>query len=374
MRHLSCPNCGEPVFFENDVCLSCQTPIGFDPDHFSMVAVAYDDDPSGLRHCANAQRDGCNWVVPPGVTGLCRSCTLTRTRPPAGDDAAHAGFVEAEAAKRRLVAQLIDLGLPIVPFSDDEEGLGFDLLSSRFDQVMIGHEDGLITLDLAEADDSHRERVRADLGEAYRTLLGHFRHEVGHYYWMVLVRDGGHLEEFREKFGDERVDYGQAVSAHYGSDGPTGWEETHVSAYATMHPWEDWAETFAHLLHIRDTIQTAIESGVSVTDARDGEQVPAPGVEEGPFDELVHQWIALSGALNMLNRSMGEPDLYPFVLAPTLIDKLAYVDRLVRDARTEPEPPAAGQPTPSRPGSSAWSETTTSPSGPLAGSSSTTPA
>jgi hypothetical protein len=240
--------------------------------------------------------------------------------------------------------------------------------------VMIGHEDGLITLDLAEADDAHRERVRADLGEAYRTLLGHFRHEVGHYYWMVLVRDGGHLEEFRERFGDERADYGQAVSAHYGTDESSGWEDEHVSAYATMHPWEDWAETFAHLLHIRDTVQTAIESGVSVTDAREGERVPAPGVEEGPFDELVDQWIVLSGALNMLNRSMGEPDLYPFVLAPTLIDKLAYVDRLVRDARTEPEPPTAGQPTPSKPGSSAWSATTTSPSGPLAGSSSTTPA
>ncbi|HEY6532332.1 MAG TPA: putative zinc-binding metallopeptidase [Acidimicrobiales bacterium] len=338
MRDLSCPNCAERVFFENDLCLACGTSLGFEASSFSMVAVGADDQPDGPRRCANAELDGCNWVVPPGVTGRCRSCALTRTRPPAEDTAAHESFMEAEAAKRRLVAQLVDLRLPIVAFTADEEGLAFDLLSSRFDQVMIGHEDGLITLDLAEADDAHRERVRTDMGEAYRTLLGHFRHEVGHYYWMVLVRDTGRIEQFRELFGDERIDYRKAVSAHYGGSGPAGWENAHVSAYATMHPWEDWAETFAHILHIRDTIQTAIESGVSVADPdHPGERVPVAGVEQGPFEELVRQWITLSGALNMLNRSMGEPDLYPFVLAPTVIDKLAYVDELVRNAASDVE-------------------------------------
>jgi hypothetical protein len=339
VRSFSCPVCDHRVFFENDLCLNCSTPIGFQPSSSTMVAILPDGGAgASWARCANAALAACNWLVPVAEQGsLCRSCALTRTRPPDGDDAAQAEFVEAEAAKRRLVAQLIDLGLPIVSFTDAEEGLAFDLLSSRFDQVMIGHEDGLITLDLAEADDAHRERVRTELGEAYRTLLGHFRHEVGHYYWMVLVRDADHLDEFRERFGDERADYGEAVSSHYGGDGPSGWEAEHVSAYATMHPWEDWAETFAHLLHIRDTMQTAIEGGVSVVDPDDAAAVvPLAGVENGPFEELVRQWIALSAALNMLNRSMGEPDLYPFVLAPAVIDKLQWVDALVREASTAP--------------------------------------
>jgi hypothetical protein len=337
VRSLSCPVCDHRVFFENDLCLNCSTPIGFEQSSGAMVAVPGGPDDDWAR-CANAAVAACNWVVPAVEGGaLCRSCALTRTRPDDGDGDALAEFVEAEAAKRRLVAQLIDLGLPIVPFTAADEGLAFDLLSSRFDQVMIGHEDGLITLDLAEADDAHRERVRTELGEAYRTLLGHFRHEVGHYYWMVLVRDADHLEEFRGRFGDERVDYGEAVSAHYGGDGPTGWEAEHVSAYATMHPWEDWAETFAHLLHIRDTLQTAVEGGVTVADPDDdSRRVPTPDVAQGPFDELVRQWIALSAALNMLNRSMGEPDLYPFVLAPPVIDKLRWVDSLVREASSTP--------------------------------------
>ena len=336
MLALTCPTCAHRVFFENDLCLNCSTSLGFEPGRSAMVAVTGANDDQWAR-CANQMVAACNWVVPGTEAGtLCRSCALTRTRPDDGNGDARAEFLDAEAAKRRLVAQLIDLGLPIVAFTESDEGLAFDLLSSRFDQVMIGHEDGLITLDLAEADDAHRERVRAELGEAYCTLLGHLRHEVGHYYWMVLVRDGQRLDEFRERFGDERADYGNAVSSHYGSDGPSGWEHEHVSAYATMHPWEDWAETFAHYLHIRDTLQTAVESGVGVDDPdAEGQRVPVEGVEGGPFDELVRQWIALSAALNMLNRSMGEPDLYPFVLAPTVIAKLAWVDSLVRHrART----------------------------------------
>jgi len=322
------------VFFENDRCLACGTVLGFEPDSFSMVAVvlpgAYD--PGGWAACANAAVAQCNWVVPSAAAGtLCRSCALTRTRPADTDPEAHGWFIEAEAAKRRLVAQVVDLGLPLVSFAQAPDGLGFDLLTSRFDQVTTGHEDGLITVDLAEADDAHRERVRQELGEAYRTVLGHFRHEVGHYYWTVLVDGAGRHEEFRARFGDERADYGDAVSAHYGGDGPVNWQNDYVSAYATMHPWEDWAETFAHYLHIRDSLQTAAETGVKVTDP-DGTVTDPAGddVEHGPFRELVEEWIAVAGALNALNRSMGAADLYPFVLSPAVIDKLAYVDRLVR--------------------------------------------
>lgn len=328
MRALSCPACDLPVSFENDTCLACGTGIGFEPDTFSMRTA----DPWTMRRCANAGVAACNWVVPATAPGaMCRSCVLTRTRPADGDLDAQARFREAEAAKRRLVAQLIDLGLPIVSFEEHDEGLGFDLLSSRFDQVMIGHEDGLITLDLAETDDAYRERVRAELGEAYRTVLGHFRHEVGHYYWTVLVRDAGRLEEFRERFGDERADYGAALSTHYSVAPRLDWQDEFVSTYATMHPWEDWAETFAHYLHLRDTLQTAVEMGVRVTDpASAARAVPEPDVSRSPFHELVGEWITLAGVLNALNRSMGAADLYPFVLTATVIGKLEFVDRLIR--------------------------------------------
>jgi hypothetical protein len=341
MRSLRCPTCHGPVFFENDRCLTCGTGLGFEPGSFTMVAPsspnAADRAPDGVVEwvaCANAAVAGCNWVVPAAAAGsLCRSCGLTRTRPDDLDPEGHRWFLEAEVAKRRLVAQLLDLGLPVTSFAEAPDGLGFDLLTSRFDAVTTGHEDGMITVDLAEADDAHRERVRAELGEAYRTVLGHFRHEVGHYYWMVLVRDGAHLDEFRRRFGDERVDYGQAMRSHYGGSAPVGWENDHVSAYATMHPWEDWAETFAHQLHIRDALQTAAETGVTVISKDIPGGIVAPGDVEGrTFGEIVEQWIPLAAALNALNRSMGEPDLYPFVLSPTVIDKLAFVDRLVREA------------------------------------------
>jgi len=339
MHSLRCPTCHARVFFENDRCLACGTRLGFEPDSFTMVAVAVSGayDHAGWAACANASVAGCNWAVPGTAAGSrCRSCALTRTRPDDGDVEAHAWFTEAEAAKRRLVAQLLDLGLPVVSFADEPDGLGFDLLTSRFDRVTTGHEDGLITVDLAEADDAHRERVRNELGEAYRTVLGHFRHEVGHYYWMVLVRNRNRMEEFRALFGDERADYRQAMTNHYGGEHPLGWEDRFVSAYATMHPWEDWAETFAHYLHIRDSLQTAAANGLKVV-APDGTNVQ-PGLDEAhdeahdePFVEVVTEWIGVAAALNALNRSMGAPDLYPFVLSPVVIDKLAYVDRLVRE-------------------------------------------
>ena len=339
MRSLHCPTCHARVYFENDRCLTCGTALGFEPGSFTMAPTSSPiggggapGDPTGWVACANRAVATCNWVVPADAAGsLCRSCSLTRTRPSDGDVEGHRWFVEAEAAKRRLVAQLLDLGLPVVGFAEKPEGLGFDLLTSRFDAVTTGHEDGLITVDLAEADDAHRERVRNELGEAYRTVLGHFRHEVGHYYWMVLVRDGGHLDDFRRCFGDERVDYDAAMRAHYRGPAPFGWENTHVSAYATMHPWEDWAETFAHTLHILDALQTAAATGLTVISRDVPGGVVAPGDVEGrPFDLVVEQWIPLAAALNALNRSMGEGDLYPFVLSATVIEKMAFVDRLVR--------------------------------------------
>ena len=195
--------------------------------------------------------------------------------------------------------------------------------------MTIGHADGLVTLDLDEADPAHRERVRLEMGEAYRTLLGHLRHEIGHFYWPVLV-GADRIDAWRALFGDERVDYSEAMERHYRSGPPQDWAESHVSAYATMHPWEDWAETFAHYLHIRDTLQTAASFGMVVAGpAPHLYAEPADDVVGRPFGAVIREWLPLTYALNAVNRSMGRPDLYPFVLAPRVIDKLTFVHRAV---------------------------------------------
>ena len=180
-----------------------------------------------------------------------------------------------EAAKRRLIYALKRLGLPLEAKREDAaKGLAFDFLADAGpgQPVMTGHDDGLITINIAEADSAERERRRLELGEPYRTLLGHLRHEVGHYYWDVLVRDGGKIEACRAVFGDESVDYQEALDRHYQTGAPAGWEENFVSAYATMHPWEDFAETWTHYLHMVDTLDTAASFGMAVD----------PGVSDDP--------------------------------------------------------------------------------------------
>jgi hypothetical protein len=248
-----------------------------------------------------------------------------------------AAFALAQGASRRLLYQLDDLGLPVRNREvDPDHGLAFDLLSSVSQPVTTGHDNGVITIDLAEGDAGHREALRVNLAEPYRTLLGHFRHEVGHYYWTVLVPRRHALEVFRALFGDERVDYAAALQAHYTSDPDPNWAETHVSTYATAHPWEDWAETFAHYLHIRDSLQTAAAFGIVVA----GPDVNVPPDPTAPlssvplekhddFDGLIDTWLPLTYALNAVNRSMGKRDLYPFVLSPTVLEKLRLVHSLI---------------------------------------------
>ena len=333
MRAFTCDNCEALLFFENSLCLRCHSPQGLLPSRLELVLVPGGAQDRGLVRCANAELARCNWIVEDDdPSGLCRSCRLTQTRPADADEQGLEEFARAEAAKRRLVFQLLDLELPIEP------GLRFDLLSSVQRPVTTGHADGLITLDLAEANDVHRERRRAELGEPYRTLLGHFRHEIGHYYWPILVERAGSLAQYRSLFGDERDDYQAALERHYESGPPADWREHFVSAYATMHSWEDWAETFAHYLHIRDTLETASAFGVIVTGPGGaGEQslrsAPKAAALEGSFSETVSSWLALTYALNAVNRSMGADDLYPFTLAAEVIRKLAFVhERVVRGA------------------------------------------
>jgi len=335
MKAFTCQRCDQLLFFENTLCLRCRAEVGFVASELDL-AVLEPGYRSDLRHCANRTLAACNWMLEPGDAGpLCFSCRLTRTRPADGNPIGLSEFATAEGAKRRLLFQLLDLGLPI------EDDLRFDLLSSQAGPVTTGHADGLITIDLAESDDAQREERRTELDEPYRTVLGHFRHEIGHYYWPILVQRAGLEQEARRRFGDERSDYSRALQRHYETGPPEDWEERYVSAYATMHPWEDWAETFAHYLHIRDTLETAGAFGIVVAGPPEVDDlsltaVPEPDVGARPFEAILADWLPLTYALNAVNRSMGRDDLYPFTLAPAVIEKLSFVhDRVVAAAHLE---------------------------------------
>jgi hypothetical protein len=324
MRDFLCPKCGQRLAFENSRCLNCGSDIGFDLDVQDFRILTPDGD---YRRCANARVAVCNWLVPSESDAtLCRSCSLTRTRPSDNDAVGLPEFAEAETAKRRLVVELCELGLPIVDrHTDPERGLCFDLLSSTRTSVTTGHADGVITLDLAESDDVHREQLRISMDEPYRTLLGHFRHEIGHYYFTVLAESGEARLLFEKLFGDPDLDYQAALDRHYSSGPPEDWRASFISSYATMHPAEDWAETFAHYLHIRDTIDTAAAFGFAPA----GATIDKPLAGEAGFERIVDLWLPLAWALNMINRSMGHPALYPFVLAPAVLEKMALIHQLI---------------------------------------------
>jgi hypothetical protein len=337
MRDFICPKCGQHLAFENSVCLSCNSPLGFSLQDMALLVIASGDesaqagfvDADKYELCANLHLAECNWLVEKEpVRKLCTSCALTRTRPDDGSSALGA-FAEAEKAKRRLIAELVELKLPIVGRDQDPDyGLAFDLLSSEHEKVFTGHHNGVITLDLAEGDDVHREQLRIAMSEPYRTLLGHFRHEIGHYYFYRLVGPSpDYLQRFRELFGDPDADYQAALDRHYQNGPPADWEATYVSSYATMHPAEDWAETFAHYLHIRDTLDTAAAFSIAPAAATFERKVLGPS----GFDQLIDMWLPLAWSLNMINRSMGKEDLYPFVLPPAVLDKMRFIHTVIEE-------------------------------------------
>jgi hypothetical protein len=344
MRPFPCSVCQQLLFFDNSTCLRCSSPLGYVPDDGEVVALRaagsaferVDGRPGRFRHCSNRLVARCNWLVPvDDVSELCASCRLTTVRPNDGDVDSIEAFADAEAAKRRLLHQLMALGLPVVDRSvDASRGVAFELLSSRGRNVITGHDSGVITLDLSESDDAHREFVRQQLGEPYRTVLGHLRHEIGHYYWPSLVEQAGHLAAFRELFGDEREPYEDALVRYYSQD-DAAWSDRHVSRYATMHPWEDWAETFAHYLHIDDGLATAGAIGLTVGDpASTAGRAAWVTRDHIAIGEVVQSWLGLTLALNAMARSIGQSDLYPFVLSPDVVEKLDFVHRCVRPVAT----------------------------------------
>lgn len=336
MRDFNCPNCGQRLAFENSVCLNCGSALGFSLADRALLVIAPGEesdhagavDSSEYRLCANLHAAKCNWLVPKGpVARLCESCALTRTRPNDNDPKAMAAFGNAERAKRRMIFELTELKLPIIGRDEDPDfGLAFDLLSSETEKVFTGHHNGVVTLDLAEGDDVHREQLRIAMAEPYRTLLGHFRHEIGHYYFYRLVSPSAdYSATFRELFGDPDLDYQDALDRHYSEGAPPGWPKDYVSSYATMHPAEDWAETFAHYLHIRDTLDTSASFGFAPAGATFDRRVLGPS----GFDTIIEMWLPLSWALNMVNRSMGRDDLYPFVLPAAVLEKMRFIHTVI---------------------------------------------
>jgi hypothetical protein len=327
MRAFLCRVCQSPLVIEDVQCHVCQTAAGYSRLEGDMVPVVdgqYRDAGGGLWfRCRNMGLSGCNWLV--SYEGdQCFSCVLTRTRPPDADLEGLALYPVAEGAKRHLIAELDRIGLPIVTRAENPgEGLCFDLLSSVNEKIIMGHNRGVVTIDLAEGDDVIRVKMQREFREPFRTMLGHFRHEIGHYYEMTLVRGNDLIQQTRALFGDESEPYQEAIARHYRNGPPPGWESSYISSYATMHPFEDFAETFAHFLHIRDAVDTANNFGLIRADD--------DGVR---FGELVRStWIPLSTALNQINRSMGRRPLYPFRLPDRVIEKLDFVAGLAFAAR-----------------------------------------
>jgi hypothetical protein len=331
MKLFSCPVCGNRLYFENAQCLACGSAVAFAPERSTFVAVDAD-----APACRNAAECGCNWTAAPDRDGYCVACALNHTIPDLSVDGNRDRWSRIERAKRRLVYELLMFDLPVVPKSgpDDEAGLAFDFLAdSGAERVLTGHDGGLITLNVIEADPAERERMRLAMGERYRTLLGHFRHEVGHYYWERLVRDDPDvLERYRALFGDEREDYGAALERHYAQGPAPDWQERHITPYAASHSWEDWAETWAHYLHMADTLEMADAFAIplgAVDTAVDASAAPAGDGMEA----VLARWLALTEVVNGINRCMGVPDLYPFVISPAVTRKLAFIDGLLRPGR-----------------------------------------
>jgi hypothetical protein len=362
--------CGRQIFFRNSQCISCGTPLGYVPSRRSLYPLQAGPQPdtwqivgrdgaepgAHYRRCSNfASAAACNWLIEPedrhGVPDLCKACRLNRTIPDLSQSRNLPLWLGMERAKRRLVSQLIALGLPVASkvSEDPEHGLAYDFLRSVPGQppVVTGHSRGVITINLEEADDAVRERTRVEMGEPYRTLLGHFRHEVGHYYWYRLIEGTEWQAAGRDLFGDERQDYAAALTANYEEGAPAGWARRFVSAYASIHPYEDWAESWAHYLHLRDTLDTAVSFGIEPAQV-DSESEPfgladlwrSEAANGAAFLEMLHRWIRITGVMNEMSRAMGVHDFYPFVLPRPAVAKLHFIHCAVSRFSPAAAPPA----------------------------------
>lgn len=354
MKPFHCDACGGLVFFENNACVKCGHALGFLPEILDLSAVEAGEGDTlrplapasggkSHRRCANGrQHDICNWLVPADdVEPFCAACRLNEMVPDLSVTGNRERWYLLECAKRRLIYTVLKLRLPLdAVATEGRPALRFRFLgdTNSTTPVLTGHESGVITLNIAEADDDVREARRVSLHEPLRTLLGHFRHEIAHYYWDRLIANSQWRERFRMLFGDERDDYVTALKRHYANGPLADWLERSVSAYASAHPWEDWAETWAHYFHIVDTIETAAAFGLTLRPRHpSAESMTADpkkaAKEEAGFDLILATWFPLTYALNSLNRGMGLSDLYPFVLSAAAIEKLRFIHEVVEGSK-----------------------------------------
>jgi hypothetical protein len=364
MKSFHC-TCGQLIFFENVVCMHCGRSLGFLPDLMVTSSLEPVENSANLfrandheagdrlyKKCQNYERESvCNWMIPPSMSqeSFCVSCRLNETIPDLSITQNRALWALTESAKRRLVYSLREQRLPLENRADNPSGgIGFRFLANTLNAdgsltpVLTGHEDGIITINIAEADDLYREKTRLAMNEPYRTLVGHFRHEIGHYYWDRIVRDTKFLQGFRDLFGDERGDYDEALRKYYATGAPPNWQDHFISVYSTSHPWEDWAETWAHYLHIHDTLEVASDFGLISKRLRLENRTDRPesgGVQvlsrAKSFNEIIEAWAQLSVALNSINRSMGLPDIYPFVLSKDVVEKLRFISDVIAGSQVQ---------------------------------------
>lgn len=311
MLKFSCPSCGNGLFFNNFHCLACNTEVSFSPVEFNFLPTAESN------NCSNRTDHGvCNWTTDQEQP-FCLCCRTNQVVPDLSIVGNREKWKKLEEGKRRLLFTCVRLSIPLY-------ALAFRFVARTPDEpATTGHCNGVITVNISEADPVAREATKQNLNEKLRTVVGHFRHEFGHYYWSQRIEnDPEALPRFRDLFGDEREDYQASLDQHYSST--TQASPEHISVYASAHPWEDWAETFAHYLHMRDVLETAEEFGLA----------PRSVSSEFDFDHGLLEWQRLSVAFNEINRSMGLQDLYPFAISATVTDKLRFVHEMLTPAAT----------------------------------------
>lgn len=359
MKVFSCDVCSQIAFFDNTICVKCSASLGYEPisnhilareDKKEATFISKTKPEKTYKYCSNQVHHACNWLIPEDSTEtLCLACQLNRTIPDINDDTSLVAWRKIEKAKHRLIYNLLRLNLDLE--STDEEktpSLHFDFLSEdptlEEKSVFTGYANGLITINIAEADSVHREQSKVNLSERYRTLEGHMRHEAGHYYWEKLVQPNKKaLLEFRELFGDDRLDYGEALKMYYANGPDVNWRDHFISAYSSSHPFEDWAETWAHYLHCIDTFETLHSFGVSVNPLVKTEPPMDRKADFNPytsesFEPIFDSCIPLMLAINSVNRSMGQPDLYPFVFPQAALEKLEFIHRLIIQSNVSSTP------------------------------------
>lgn len=354
MKLFQCENCNNPVFFENDKCEQCGYHLGYLDTTFDLLALPpnlkqWQSPVDGLQNfvrCKNYVYNVCNWLVPDtDATGFCKACKLNRTIPDIGIKKNLKKWRRIEVAKHRLIFQLQKLRLPVQSkLAHPKTGFCFDFLSRKDagdngKNLMTGHANGVVTILLSEADSVLREQMKREMNERYRTLIGHFRHEIGHYYWELLVYSNEEvLNDFRELFGDERTSYGDALQNYYKNGPQKKWRKNFISKYSSSHPWEDWAETWAHYLHLLDTVETAHYFGIKIEpNLKDKKHLRMKSIvdpyEESSFKKIVGKAIPLFSAINSMNRSMGIADVYPFVISKPVIRKMEFIHKLLKKNR-----------------------------------------